>query len=418
MTTLTTSQHDQMNSFAFQQTTAVPSFPFARQHRFEPPSENAELRQKEPVSKVKLFDGTEAWVVAKHADIRAALESDKLSADRRTPGFPEIHQGGKKALEKRPTFVNVDEPEHRRQRNMFESFFTPKAVQQLQPTMQETVDTILDKMVQDGCQEPVDFIHKFAEPIPIQIIYRMLGIPEEDIESLSRHSEVRMNTSGNAAESSENDLAQYMSQLVDKRIANPGDDLISRLVVEQYMTGNLEKEDVNNLIFLLLVAGNAAVTNSISTSVVTLFQHPAQLEEFKQKPTLAKDVVNECLRYNTASALNSRRAAKEDITIGGKHIKKGEGVICLVQSADRDESFFKGGPQFDIHHEYDPQDTLGFGHGPHRCIAEWLSRAELEVALTTLFKRLPNLKLAVPVEELKFTPPAQNIGITEMPVVW
>lgn len=116
-------------------------------------------------------------------------------------------------------------------------------------------------------------------------------------------------------------------------------------------------------------------------------------------------MVNECLRYNTASALNSRRAAKEDVTIGGKvdlffchlyifildptltydygqHIKKGEGVICLVQSADRDETYFKKGIQFDIHHNYKPQDTLGFGYGPHRCIAEWLARAELEVALS------------------------------------
>ncbi|KAL8718900.1 MAG: hypothetical protein Q9225_004025 [Loekoesia sp. 1 TL-2023] len=186
----------------------------------------------------------------------------------------------------------------------------------------------------------------------------------------------------------------------------------------QYKTGNLEKEDIDNLVFLILVAGNAAVTNSIAMGVVTLLQHPSQLDEFKKDPSLAKDVVNECLRYNTASALNSRRAAKEDVVIGGKHIKKGEGVICLVQSADRDETYFKKGVQFDIHHDYNPQDTLGFGYGPHRCIAEWLARAEMEVALTTLFQRLPNLKLAVPVDQLKFTPPNQNIGITEMPVVW
>ncbi|KAL8940052.1 MAG: hypothetical protein Q9216_003026 [Gyalolechia sp. 2 TL-2023] len=424
------------------QAATKPDFPFARQRGLEPPEENARFRCNESVSKVKLFDGTEAWIITKHEDVRSALESNKLSAvswpsypsaldpaaietethfrpqDRRTPGFPEIHEGGKKALEQRPTFVNLDEPEHCRQRNMFESFFNPEAVQRLQPMIQETVETTLDAMIKKGCQKPVDFIHNFAEPIPIQIIYKILGIPEEDVESLSHHSEARMNTSGNAAESSKNNLAQYISKLVSKKIEEPGEDLISRLVIEQYKTGNLEKEDVDNLVFLIMVAGNAAVTNSIAMGVVTLLHHPSQLEEFKRNPSLAPAVANECLRYNTASALNSRRAAQEDVYIGGKHIHKGEGVICLVQSADRDETYFKDGAHFDIHHGYDAGDTFGFGHGAHRCIAEGLARAEVEVALAALFQRLPDLRLAVPVEELGFTPARQNVGIVEMPVLW
>lgn len=138
-------------------------------------------------------------------------------------------------------------------------------------------------------------------------------------------------------------------------------------------------------------------------SVVTLLQHPSQLEEFKSDLSLAKDVTNECLRYNTASALNSRRAAKEDLVVGGKvivfsphpdsstcvlifrdlqHIKKGEGVICLVQSGDRDESYFENADRFDIHRNQDPRDSLGFGYGSHRCIAEGLSRMELGIALS------------------------------------
>ncbi|KAL8786596.1 MAG: hypothetical protein Q9195_008153 [Heterodermia aff. obscurata] len=398
--------------------TTCPAFPFSRPEGLEPPTENAGLRLNEPVSKVKLFDGTECWVVARHSDVREVLASDKFSADRRTPGFPEIHAGGIKALKKRPIFVNMDAPGHRIQRNMFETFFTPEAVENLRPMIQKTIDALLDSMVQKGCREPVDFIRNHAESIPIQIIYRILGVPEADIASLSHHSEVRMNTSGNAAESSEQSLAKYMSTLVDKKIEVPGKDLISRLVVDQYKTGNLDKEDFDNLVFLILVAGNAAVTNSIAMGVVTLLQHPSQLEEFKNDPTLAGMAVKECLRYNTASALNSRRAALEDVVIAGQKIQKGDGVICLVQSADRDESFFTKGTEFDIHHDYDTKDNLGFGYGPHRCIAEHLARAEIEIALTTLFQRLPDLKLAVPVDQLKFTPPAQNIGITEMPVVW
>ncbi|KAJ9618995.1 hypothetical protein H2203_008811 [Taxawa tesnikishii (nom. ined.)] len=387
----------------------LPHFPFARENGYEPSPVNARLRHDAPISKTKLFDGSEAWMVMRHKDICTALDSDKLSADRRVDGYPEIHPGGSKAKESNPTFVNLDDPEHAKQRAMLQSRFDPEAVEKMRPMMQETTNEILDELVKKGGKDkPVDLIEEFATPLPTQIIYKMLGVPEKDVGELSTDSDVRTGTSRDAAESANKHLQEYMSKLVDQRIEKPEDDLISKLVVEQ--------DDITTLAFLVLTAGNAALINSIGLGVLTLLQHPDQLEELKRDPNLAPAVVNEVLRFHTASALNSRRVAKEDMTIGGQHIKKHEGVICSVQSGDRDEEKAPNPDEFDIHRKVPYEDILGFGHGPHRCQGEHLSRAELEIAFGTLFQRVPNLKLAVKESELEWTPATQNVGVKELPV--
>ena len=399
---------------------APPKFPFAREEAYYPSQLNAELRHKAPVSKVKLYNGEEAWIVTKHKDICTALTSDKLSADRRTPGYPEIHEGGHKAKDARPTFVNLDSPQHAEQRAMLESSFTPEAVEKLRPMIQEVVDAALDDLVvryNENDKISVDLIEHFASPVPTQIVYKILGVPDKDIASLSQHSEVRTGTSRDAAEKANGSLERYMRDLVKSRISNPQNDLISKMVVEQYQPGRLSEDDVVNLAFLVLTAGNAALINSIGLGVLTLFQHLNQLQTFVKDTSLGPRVVNELLRYNTASALNSRRAANDNVEIGGQNIRKGEGVICSVQSGDRDEEKTLEPEKFDIYREYDPKDVLGFGYGPHRCQGEALSRLELEIALASLFKRWPALRLAESskeVGELKYTPQMQNMGVMEL----
>lgn len=397
----------------------TPEFPFARKHGVEPSPLNAELRHKCPVAQVKLYDGTKAYIVMKHKDVKEALASDKLSADRRSDGYPEIHPGGHKAKDARPTFVNMDDPGHKKQRAMLDDAFTKEAVEKMRPMMQSTIDAILDKMVKRGGDKPVDLIEEFATPVPTQIVYKVLGVPDEDIERLSHDSEVRNSTSRNAAETSNSNLQEYMGGLVDKRIKSPQNDLISKLVTEQYEKGNLEKDDVTTLAFLVLTAGNAALINSIGLGVMTLLQHPDQLKDLKENPSLIKSAVQEILRFHTASALNSRRTTLEDTTIGGEHIPKGTGVICSVQSADRDEEKFPHPNKFDIHRNNpDPKDVLGFGYGPHRCQGEWFSRQEIEIAISSLFKKLPDLKLAEDPKNLEYTKPTMNVGVTSLPVKW
>lgn len=297
------------------------TFPFARRETFHPPPENAELRRKCPITKVKLFDNSQSWLLTKRKDCCEALASPDLSADRRHTSYPEIHEGGAKAKEQTPTFVNLDNPEHDEQREMLESWFTPEAAEKLRPMMRRVVETNLDNLIKkhgEHTEKPVDFVQEFAGLVPPQVIYHLLGVPEEDIPELSKDSEVRTSTARDAAQTSNQNLQTYMKDFVNKRVASPKDDLVSHLVQGPYKQGKLTLDEIVNLAFLVLVAGNAALINSIALGVVTLHLHADQRDELKKDPKLAKDVVMELTRYNTTSALNSRRAVNEDVEIGGQ----------------------------------------------------------------------------------------------------
>lgn len=313
-------------------------------------------------------------------------------------------------------FVNLDNPEHDTQRAMLESEFTMDAIEKKwRPMMEKTIDEALDKFVQKGRDhQPIDLVEELATPIPTHIIYQALGVPQKDVERLSNDSEVRNSTSRNAAESANTHLQKYMAELVHAKIDQPGDDIISTLV-KQYQHGNISEDDITTLAFLVLTAGNAALISSISVGVLVLLEHPEQLEEYKKKPDLAESVVKEITRYHTASALNSRRAVKDDTEIGGQHFRRGESIICSVQAGNRDEDKFgKDSEQFNIHRDFKFSESLGFGYGPHRCQADKFSQTQLEIVFTKLFKRLPNLRLAKPSSELSYTPATMNAGLSEM----
>ncbi|KAF2718597.1 cytochrome P450 [Polychaeton citri CBS 116435] len=396
----------------------LPSFPFARENGYHPPSLNAKLRHECPISKVKLYDGNQAWILTKHKHCCEALVSDRLSADRRAHGYPEIHESGKKARDAKPMFVNLDNPEHDQQRAMLEPEFTAEAVEQKwRPRMEKTIDRLLDRFIEKGRNhQPIDLVKELATPLPTHIIYEALGVPQKDVEYLSNDSEVRNSTSRNAAESANTHLHEYMADLVKAKIKEPGDDIISRLV-ENYQKGNLTEDEVVTLAFLVLTAGNAALISSIGVGVLILLEHPDQLQEFKQKPELASKVVIEITRYHVASALNSRRAVMKDTEIGGQKLRAGESVICSVQAGNRDEDKFgRDAESFNIHRDVEFGDSLGFGYGPHRCQADKFSRAQLEIALTKLFQRLPHLRLAKTASELSYTPATMNAAVTELPV--
>lgn len=397
---------------------SLPNFPFKRPAGSDPPTEYARLRAHDPVTKVKLWDGSRVWLVTRHNDVCNVLGDDRFSKIRTHPGFPELGSGGKAAAAHKPTFVDMDPPEHTIQKGMVNSWFTREHVDAMRPSIQKTVDDCIQTMMMAGCGEPVDMMKYFAVAVPCQTIYRMLGIPSRDTDYLNSCNAVRTSgstTSGEAANASKG-LTTYLSELVSSKEREPADDLISKLVVEQLRPGHLEHEDLVQLAFLLLVAGNATVTSMIALGVVTLLQHPKQLDALKKDPSLTKNTVEELLRFHTASALATRRVAKEDVALAGKIIKAGEGVIASNQSANRDETVFKDPDRFDLHRTPGPQ--LGFGYGIHRCIAEWLARAELECVFGTLFQKLPNLKLAIPLSEVKYTDPTKDVGIIELPVTW
>lgn len=210
-------------------------------------------------------------------------------------------------------------------------------------------------------------------------------MPLSDLSSLTNFAAIRSNGSATASEASNaNDaLLKYMAGLVEQRLVEPKKDLISLLVEEQLKPGHLNKDDVVQIAFLLLVAGNYTMVSMINLGVVTLLQHPEQLAEFKKDPEKwAPKFVEELCRYHTASALATKRVAKEDVVIGGQLIKQGEGIIAATQSGNRDEEIFPDPDAFDMNRTRGAEEALGYGWGEHRCVAEWLARAELETAFS------------------------------------
>ncbi|KAL2844083.1 cytochrome P450 55A2 [Aspergillus pseudoustus] len=397
-----------------------PTFPFARPKAAEPPAEFATLRSTCPISRVKLWDNSEPWLVVKHDEVCNVLTDTRLSKERQCPGYPEMTPGGKAAAKNRPTFVDMDAPDHMRQRNMVARFFTQEYVNSLKPFITETVNSHLDSLVKKGCEKPVNLVEHFSLPIPSLVIYHILGIPVEDISYLTEMNAVRTNGSSTAAvaQDANRDLLDYLTKLVDKRATDLKEDLISALIAEQLTPGHIDKLDVVQVAFLLLVAGNATMVNMINLGVVTLLEHPSQLEGLRKDPSLAAPFVEELCRYHTASSFATRRVAKVDITLKGQIIKAGEGIIASNQSANRDADVFPDPDIFNLHRKTDSVKNLAFGFGDHRCIAEALARAELEAVFESLFQKLPNLRLAIDYDEIKYSAPHKDVGIVELPVIW
>ncbi len=214
---------------------SCPHFPFARPRDVQPALEYAELRKDAPFSRVKLWDHSQPFLVVKHKDITEVLTDDRLSKQRTRSGFPEMSAGGKEAAKNKPTFVDMDPPDHGRQRGMVEPIFSKESVDGMRPHIQKTVDDLLDAMIKAGGDKPVDFVEKFSLPVPSYIIYGTLGVPMEHLKFLTEQNAVRTNGSATASEASNANqvLLDYLAKLVDQRSAEAKDDLISKLVSEQ-----------------------------------------------------------------------------------------------------------------------------------------------------------------------------------------
>jgi nitric oxide reductase len=265
---------------------------------------------------------------------------------------------------------------------MVEALFILEHIQKMRPSIQKTVDTLLEAMIPFAGTGPVDLVDKFALPVPSYTIYGILGVPLKDLPFLTQAAANRINGSATASEAlnANASLLSYIAKLVDERSLSSKDDLISHLVTKQVIPGHITKETAVQIAFLLLVAGNATMVSMIALGVVELLKHPDQLDQLKQDPDQwASPFVEELCRYHTASALATKRVAKEGIVLGGKAIKKGEGIIAATMSGNRDEDVFLEPDVFDMTRKRGKEEALGFGWGEHRFVAEWLARAELEI---------------------------------------
>ncbi|MFF5563638.1 cytochrome P450 [Streptomyces sp. NPDC012623] len=395
-----------------------PAFPMARACPFSPPEEYAKLRETEPVSRASLkVNGKPAWLITKHDHIKKILGDSRVTANLKLPGYPLQVPVPEEMLQAVPlTFLSMDPPDHTVQRRMLAPEFSVRSMRALRERVQQIVDHQIDTMLAGG--GPVDLVTALALPVPSLVICELLGVPYEDHERFEIWAWQIMNHDISDEERgvAHYELDQYVDQLVTTKESDPGDDMISRLIEQNRAEPAVTHADIVSMARLMLVTGHETTANMIALGTLALLENPDQLDAVRKDPSLLPKAVEELLRYFSISDSGTARVALEDIEIGGVTIRAGEGILPLNNSANHDESVFPDANTLDIRRE--ARSHLAFGYGIHQCVGQNLARLELEIVYGTLFRRLPGLRLAAPLEELRFKDDAMVFGVYELPVTW
>ncbi|CAM5333072.1 cytochrome P450 [Streptomyces avidinii] len=390
------------------------AFPQDRTCPYHPPTAYEPLRTGRPLSRVTLFDGRSVWVVSGHAEARALLSDGRLSADRQNSSFPMPNKRFKGLQTRRTALLGLDDPEHNVQRRMLIPSFSLKRTAALRPRIQETVDRLIDDMVAAGPR--AELVGAFALPVPSMVICALLGVPYEDHEFFESQSRRLLRGPDVAdVEDARDQLNGYLRELIGRKRHSPGDGLLDELIAQRLETGETDVEELVALAAILLIAGHETTANMISLGTFTLLSHPEQLAELRSEPALMPTAVEELMRF-LSIADGMLRVATQDIEVGGVTVRADDGVIFSTSVINRDEAVFARPDSLDWHRP--ARHHLAFGFGIHQCLGQNLARAEMEIALGTLFDRLPGLRLAAEPDRIPFKPGDTVQGMIELPVAW
>lgn len=390
--------------------------PVTRTCPFAPRPEHRRLRAETPLTQVRLPAGGTAWAVTRHQDIRAILLDPRFSPSRRHPGYPHLSEHAPPPQTGEPMLIEMDPPEHVPARRAVVGEFSVKRVAALGPRIQQIVDEHIDAML--AGPRPADLVQAFSLPVPSLVTCELLGIPYDDHEFFQTHSArlVSRTTPTDEVGRSLFELMGYLDRLVTTKEQYLTEDLLGRQILRQREEGTFDHDALVAMAFLLLVAGHETTANMISLSTLTLLKHPERLAAIQQDPTRTPATVEELLRYFTIAESGLGRVATADVEVGGTLIRAGEGVVLLANTANRDPEVFTDADEFDP--DRGARNHLAFGFGAHQCLGQNLARLELQIALDTLFRRIPGLRLAVPEQELAFKSDALVFGMHELPVTW
>lgn len=381
---------------------------------FAPPPAYEQAHRTAPVSRVRLWDGSPCWLVTGHPQSRAVLGDQRFSADARHPGFPFLAPGRRELVGRTtPTFLRLDDPEHARQRRMLTADFIVKRVEAMAPRIQRIVDDTLDRMTSGGARS-ADLVAEFALPVPSLVICDLLGVPYADHALFQSLSAVLLDIGAppEAVGAAQRELTGYLSELTARKRRDPDDSLLGRLAARD----DLGDDEAAAMGVLLLVAGHETTANMTALGTLALLRRPDQAARLRAEPALMPGAVEELLRYLSIVHLGVPRVATEDVDLDGTRIRAGEGVLCMVSTANRDGTVFPDPGGLDV--TRDARRHLAFGFGVHQCLGQPLARAELRIALATLLRRLPGLRIAVPPEEVRYRSDMIVYGVRELPVTW
>jgi cytochrome P450 len=386
---------------------------------FDPPPDYRKIQDEAPISRLRLWDGSTPWLITRYADQRVLLSDPRLSSDATNPAFPHVSGSFRPRSKDAVGFITMDDPDHARLRRMVIAPFAIKRIEAMRSAIQQIVDGLIDDMLVGP--KPVDLVQAFALPVPSLVICELLGVPYADHDFFQQDSKklVNRDTPLDEVLAAQNRLLDYLDDLVDRKLAEPDDALLSRLVTERLATGELSRRDLATMGMFLLVSGHETTANMIALGTAALLQHPDQLALLRDTDDqkLIVGAVEELLRYLNILHLGRRRFAREDIEINGHVIKAGEGIVLASDIGNRDPDAFPGNPdELDI--TRDARRHIAFGFGPHQCLGQSLARVELQVVYGTLYRRIPTLRLATDLSAVPFKHDALIYGVYELPVIW
>ena len=386
----------------------------------------ARMREDDPVFCQPGLDGeTPIWWVTRYEDAEAVLlDDERFVRDPRLALPPDVfaewEAGFPEALVWLDShMLNRDGGDHRRLRKLVSKAFTPRMIEQLRPRIQEIADELLDPVIPEG---EMELVSTFAFPLPITVIAELLGVPSADRDQFREWSDAFVRPVLDPAEQERFgvqmvEFSAYLHALFEERRREPADDLTSALVAVEDGGDTLSEQELSSMVALLIVAGHETTVSLIGNATLALLTHPEQRAALDSEPSLLPRAVEELIRYDGPVERTLNRWAAVDVELRGQTIRRGESVIVVLGAADRDHERFEEPDTLDLAARRESRH-LGFGRGSHFCLGAPLARLETEIALGTLLRRLPGLRLAISAEELSWRPVPLFRSLVELPVAW
>ncbi|WP_406331904.1 cytochrome P450 [Streptomyces sp. NBC_00203] len=397
---------------------AAPSYPMPRVCPVDPPPQLAALRAGRAASRVTLWDGSEVWLVTSHAGARAVLGDRRFTAVTSAPGFPMLTPTSKlvRAAPHTASFIRMDDPDHSRLRSMLTRDFLARKAEEMRPVLREFLDEMLAELV--AGERPVDLVAGLTTPVPSRVITLLFGVSDDSRDFIESRSAILIDRgyTPDQVAAARDELDGFLRELVESRVADPGTDLVSRLVIDQVRPGTLSVDELVPMCRLLLVAGHGTTTSQASLSLLSLATDPGLADALAKDAGLLPKAVEELLRFHSIVQNGLARAATEDVQLDDVTIRAGEGVVLSLSAGNRDERVFPSPDTLDPHR--DARRHLAFGHGIHQCLGQWLAKVEIEEMLAAVLRWMPGVRLAVPFEELDFRHEVSSYGLGALPVTW
>lgn len=371
----------------------------------------AERRREQPVSRLELPFGISAWLVTGYPAAKEVLgDADAFSNAFGNLGADEGQDPGGLGM--------TDPPYHTRLRRMLTPEFTMRRLRRLLPRIEEIVTELLDALADAG--PPADLVPAFALPIPSLVICELLGVPYADRDEFQALSTARFDMGSQTSTDAIGSALDYLQVLVRRERRQPGDGLLGMLVREH--GDEIDDRELAGLADGLLTGGHETTASSLSLGTLALLLNSegyAALANAPDEDTVHR-TVEEILRYLTVVQVAFPRFARQAVEVAGVSIAAGEMVLCSLSAADRDPALAPDDPtdQDVFHHLRPPTSHLGFGYGIHRCVGSELARMELRIAFPALARRFPQLRLDVPMSELRFRDTSVVYGLESLPVAW